>query len=155
MLKNEGGAFKLARVAPLPGQPGGLVLARNGRTLIVSAGDSIQFLDVALLKSGASEPRRAPLRMAGAGAVYVATSLDDRLLFVSEEARAQVGVIKLADLPLYIGAIPTGQLPVGPGAFEGTAPGSTPPVRSRRIPLATPSAAGRSSATGRTERRES
>ena len=114
VLKNEGGRFRLARVAPLPDEPGGLTLAHDGLTLIVAAGDSVQFLDVELLKTGASDPRRPAIPMKGAGAVYVAAGLDDRLVFVSEEARSRVGVLTLAPGPaVYSGFVPTGRAPVG------------------------------------------
>jgi len=115
VLKNEGGAFRLARVVPVRGEPGGLTLTHDGRTLIVAAWTSVERLDVAKLKTPAADPTLEAIAVeAGANAVYVATSLDDRLLFISQEGLARIDVVRLAKgESRRLGAIATGRAPVG------------------------------------------
>ncbi len=119
----EGGQFHLARLVPIKGVPGGLALSHDGKTLVVSAEDNLALLDIARLETAQADPLIADLPQGeGAGAVYVITSLDDRLLFVSEEHRAELAVYDLARAraepgakpkDLVIGLIPQGLAPVG------------------------------------------
>lgn len=115
VLKNEGGAFRLVRVVPVRGEPGGLTLTHDGRTLIVAAWTSVERLDVAKLKTPAADPTLDAIAVEeGARAVYVATSLDDRLLFISQEGLARIDVVRLAQgESRRLGAIATGRAPVG------------------------------------------
>jgi DNA-binding beta-propeller fold protein YncE len=119
VLKNAGGRFQVARTQPLPGGPAGIALTHDGRTLVVAAQDSVAILDVARLESGEAGAVTALLAEdAGAGAIYAATSLDDRLLFVAEERRDRIEVLDLAQARTaatksVVGYIPQGRAPVG------------------------------------------
>ena len=115
VLKNDGGGFRLVRVVPVRGQPGGLTLTHDGRTLIVAAWTSVERLDVAKLQTPSASPVLETIAVEkDAHAVYVATSLDDRLLFISQEGLARIDVVQLAPGgDLALGAIDTGRAPVG------------------------------------------
>jgi hypothetical protein len=59
VLHNENGAFHLAHTAKVSGQPGGLALSHDGRTLAVAAQDRLLLIDVGKLQGGDPEPVRA------------------------------------------------------------------------------------------------
>jgi DNA-binding beta-propeller fold protein YncE len=122
VLHNEGGGYRLARVQPVKAYPGGLSLSHDGKTLAVATYSGVMLLDVARLETGDGDARIAALPM-GAGAVFVAISRDDRLLFVSEDTQPRLAVFDfvkareattrdLAD-KATIGAIQVGLQPVG------------------------------------------
>lgn len=111
VLKNEGGGFRLAHVAKVPGQPGGLALSHDGRTLAAAAQDRTLLIDVAKIE--ANDPQAVRAEVAGGkGAIYAAFSRDDRLLFVSQERDFGLAVIDVARAAVT-GHIPLGIAPVG------------------------------------------
>jgi DNA-binding beta-propeller fold protein YncE len=117
VLRNEAGRFRVMGMTPLKDYPGGLALSHDGRTLAVATEASVAILDVARLEAGEAGAVTAVLP-AGAGAIYLAISRDDRLLFVSEERRARVSVIDFAKArgvgeKAEIGVIAVGRAPVG------------------------------------------
>lgn len=112
VLKNEGGAFRLAHIAKVPGQPGGLALSHDGRLLAAAAQDRTLLLDVGKLEADAPDAVRSDVAGANKGAIYAAFSRDDRLLFVSEERGFGLAVVDVARAAV-IGHIPLGAAPVG------------------------------------------
>jgi sugar lactone lactonase YvrE len=120
VLRNENGAFRLAHLVKTPGQPAGVALSHDGRTLAVAAQERVLLLDVDKLESGEGDPVRADLpEGADTGAIYAAFSLDDGLLFISEERRARLAVIDAARAAsgagraAVTGYVPQGRAPVG------------------------------------------
>jgi DNA-binding beta-propeller fold protein YncE len=89
--------------------------------LVVATGDTATALDVKRLESGVGDPLLGYVPEGdGAGAVYVAITPDDRLLFVSDQARAEITVSDLHRARLegfgpkmILGRIPVGAQPVG------------------------------------------
>jgi DNA-binding beta-propeller fold protein YncE len=117
VLRNEGGAFRVAHMAPLKDYPGGLALSHDGKTLAVATEASVAILDVAKLEAGYASALTATLP-AGTGAIYLAISRDDRLLFVSEERRARISVLDFGKArgpgeKAELGVISVGRAPVG------------------------------------------
>jgi DNA-binding beta-propeller fold protein YncE len=98
-----------------------MALSHDGRLLVVADGRFVDFLDVSRLVSGAADALLGSIRDAQApGSVYLAISLDDRTLFVSDEAVSTVTVIDLQKAratgfphDAIIGTIPAGFAPVG------------------------------------------
>ncbi|MFL5297129.1 MAG: YncE family protein [Phenylobacterium sp.] len=120
VLRNEGGAFRLARFVSTPGQPGGLSLSHDGRLLAAAAQDRTLLLDVAKLETDAAaalvgEAPQGP----GTGAIYAQFALDDRTLFVSEESREHLAVVDVARAlsgagsAAILGRVPQAHGPVG------------------------------------------
>jgi DNA-binding beta-propeller fold protein YncE len=99
-----------------------LSLSHDGKTLAVATYSGVMLLDVARLETGDGDARIAALPI-GSGAVFVAISRDDRLLFVSEDTLPQVAVFDFAKAreavtremadKARIGVIPVGLQPVG------------------------------------------
>lgn len=120
VLRNEGGAFRLAHVAPVKNYPGGLALSHDGKTLVVATEGNVSLFDVGKLEAGEADAQTGALPV-GAGAIYVAISPDDRLLFVSEERLAQLAVLDFAQARTpgasaagaRLGVIVLGRAPVG------------------------------------------
>ena len=121
VLRNKGGVFRVEREIPLHRAGFGAALTHDGKLLLVSGDDRTAALDVAALESGEGQPLLGEFHDGEhAGAVYVATSLDDRLLFVSDERARGISVFDLARARgdgfhslEPIGRIPTGMAPVG------------------------------------------
>jgi DNA-binding beta-propeller fold protein YncE len=81
------GTVTLARVISLENSAVGMVLSHDGKMLIVTNGDYVDFLDVARLKSGEGDPKLG--RIYGGPDVAetnVNVTPDDRFLFVSDHA---------------------------------------------------------------------
>jgi YVTN family beta-propeller protein len=81
------GMVTLARVIPLENSAVGMVLSHDGKMLIVTNGDYVDFLDLERMKSGEGDPRLG--RIYGGPDVAetnVNVTPDDRLLFVSDHA---------------------------------------------------------------------
>jgi DNA-binding beta-propeller fold protein YncE len=116
VLHYEDGRFKLVGLTPLKGSYGDIVLSHDGKTLVAGGLNRVTFLDVAKLEAGDADPVTAILPL-GAGAVGLAISRDDRLLFVTQKTAARLVVVDFAQAragrkaePLYID---TGLIPVG------------------------------------------
>ncbi|HLI16743.1 MAG TPA: hypothetical protein VKV22_00550 [Rhodanobacteraceae bacterium] len=122
VLHDSGDTFSVAREVPLSGGGSGETLTHDGKLLIVTQwnGDVAAY-DVGKLELPSGDPLLGTLREGRyAGAVYAITSLDDRLLFVSDESDRRLSVYDLAKWrrngfkrdPL-IGYVPTAAAPVG------------------------------------------
>jgi DNA-binding beta-propeller fold protein YncE len=117
VLHNEGGGFRVTHMAPLKDYPGGLAVSHDGKTLAVATEASVAILDIAKLEAGDAAALTATLP-AGTGAIYLAISRDDRLLFVSEERRSRISVLDFAKArgsgeKAELGVIQVGRAPVG------------------------------------------
>ena len=98
----------------------GIALTSDGALLIVAEGDGVMFVDTARLQADRSDAALAYIDDSGRGAIYVATTPDDRLLFVSDEHSQSIGVIDLAKArsngfskDAVLGSIRVGTGPVG------------------------------------------
>ncbi len=117
VLQNLGGRFRLAQVVATKDFPGGLALSHDGKTLAVATEASVAIYDVARLEAGDVNARTATLPLGG-GAIYLALSKDDQLLFVSEERKDRLAVLNFAKAratgeEVEIGEIEMGRAPVG------------------------------------------
>jgi DNA-binding beta-propeller fold protein YncE len=98
----------------------GMALTHDGKLLVVTAGASVDFLDAALLISGAGNPLAGSIKDgSGAGSVYANITADDKLLFVSDESQHSITVIDLArarsngyKAAAIVGRIPAGNAPI-------------------------------------------
>jgi YVTN family beta-propeller protein len=86
VVQRTHGNVTLERVIPL-GDSVGMVLSHDGKMLIVTNGDYVDFLDVDRLKSGQADPKLGRI-YGGAGSKEdnVNVTADDRFLFVSDHA---------------------------------------------------------------------
>lgn len=87
VVQRTRGTVTLAHVAPLDNSAVGMVLSHDGKLLIVTNGDYIDFLDVERLKSGQGDPKLG--RIYGGPDVAetnVNVTPDDRFIFVSDHA---------------------------------------------------------------------
>ena len=121
VLKRTDGSITLSRTVPLSSASGlGMALTHDGKLLVVAASDSIDFLDVQLLISGAGKPLLGSFSDgSGAASVYANITADDKLLFVSDEGRQSITVIDLEKARTsgykagaIIGKIPVGNAPI-------------------------------------------
>lgn len=113
VLDWHGNGYRLRRVITVGGNPTGMVLSRDGRTLYAAdprEGDVIE-IETAVLTSGRGNPVRARLAAGQlGGAVYVNVTPDGRDLLVSDERALNVAVLDLQGN--LVGFIPTGRLPI-------------------------------------------
>jgi 6-phosphogluconolactonase (cycloisomerase 2 family) len=98
----------------------GLTLTHDGALLIVAEGNGITFFDTAALLADSGSARLGHIDDGGKGAIEVAVTADDRLLFVSDEHSGSIGVIDLGKARAtgfanesIIGRIPVAVAPVG------------------------------------------
>jgi DNA-binding beta-propeller fold protein YncE len=120
VLRRAGGKITLDHVMPIDGNPTGMVLTHDGRTLIVADGQRVAFIDAEkLVKTRANavlgyldEPGRL-------GRIYANVTSDDKSLFVADENAETISVIDLAKIRAsrfhassVVGKIPTGALPI-------------------------------------------
>ncbi|MFC4527537.1 hypothetical protein ISN76_07805 [Dyella halodurans] len=121
VLHNQDGAFNLDRSFDLSGNAYGASLTHDGKVLVVADADDTAVLDVAALEQGDASPLLGLFHNgSNAGAIYTAISLDDRLLFVSDEDARRISIFDLAQAradtfqnKTAIGHIPTAFAPVG------------------------------------------
>lgn len=86
VVQRTHGKVTLARVVPL-GNAVGMVLSHDGKMLIVTNEDYVDFLDVERLKSGQGDPKLGRIYGGpGAAETNVNVTPDDRFLFVSDHA---------------------------------------------------------------------
>lgn len=127
VFSDSGATPRLVHKIALPsGFAAGATLSQDGRYLLVAAGNGADVIDVAAAEHGSPHPMLGQLEakaLAGdgdGGAIEAAVSTDDRYAFVSLEAEHSIAVYRLAAAvaghfrgSYYVGAIPTGALPVG------------------------------------------
>lgn len=121
VLHDAGGEYSIARVVKLQDGGTGEALTHDGRLLIVAEWDDAAVFDVGELEQASGRALAGHLDDGhDPGAVYVISSLDDQLLFVSDENSRQIDVFDLAKWRIAhfkgnprIGRIPTGVGPVG------------------------------------------
>ncbi len=117
VMRNEGGRFRVVQFVATKDYPGGLALSHDGKTLVAATEDSLAIYDVARLEAGDPGARTGTVPV-GAGAIYVAISRNDRLLFVSQERRARILVVDFVKVRTTgenaeLGAVEMGRAPVG------------------------------------------
>jgi YVTN family beta-propeller protein len=90
VVRRNAGKATLERVVPLANNGVGMAFSRDGRMLIVTNGDYVDFLDVDRLKSGQGDSKLGRIFGGeGVAETNVNVSADDRLLFVSDHAIPQ------------------------------------------------------------------
>jgi len=120
LLSRARGQITLKKVFPVEAEPTGMTMTHDGKLLVVADGDYVVFMDVRAMTEGRGDPILGYLKDAdNAGSVYVNTTADDRLLFVSDENVEAVSVIDLARArregfkeTAIIGKIPVGVAPI-------------------------------------------
>jgi len=120
VLRREHGTLTLARVERVGGNPTGMAITHDGRTLIVAAGARIAFLSVAKLEAGERDAVLGYLDEPGTiGRIYASATRDDRFVFVADERAQTITVVDLAkafatkfSASAIVGKIPTGMLPI-------------------------------------------
>jgi len=120
VLSRRGGQVTLKQVFPVEAEPTGMTLTHDGKLLIVADGDYVVFMDVARMTGGGGDPILGYIKDGEfPGSVYVNTTADDRLLFVSDEQAQAVTVINLQRAraegfkeTAIVGRIPTGAAPI-------------------------------------------
>jgi serine/threonine-protein kinase len=121
VLSNAGGlAPKLVRTVGVPGAKKGEAITKNGY-LLVAVGSGAAVLSVAEAEQGAANPVVGTLTSPhGHGAVQVATSPDDRFVFVTLQSSNEMAVFNLQKALSsgfgpsdFIGDVPLGDEPVG------------------------------------------
>ncbi len=120
VISRVGGKATVLGKFPLNGSPTGAVLTHDGKVLIVTTGEGVEFLDAANLISGHGGPELGFMRIGNASeTIFANVSHDDHLLFVSEERSFAITVIDLDRARKtrfgsgsIIGEIPTGNAPI-------------------------------------------
>ncbi len=156
LISRTNGTIALKQLLEVQGNPTGMVVTHDGRTLIVAAGQRIILIDTQRL---VSQPERSVLsyldepttRTPRLGRIYANVTADDRTLFVADENAQTISVIDLVKAretkyrsSAIVGQIPTGTLPI-----SLTAPTSCCTPRASGRPRTT---AGRSRASARAGR---
>lgn len=121
VLHDVGGVFSVYRVVGLRRAGEGEALTHDGKLLAVTEGDVVEVFSVPALEQASGDALAGWLRVGrDAGAVYALASLDDHLLFVSDELDHRISVYDLAKWRAsdfrgdpHIGDIPTAIAPVG------------------------------------------
>jgi DNA-binding beta-propeller fold protein YncE len=121
VLRNQDGHFVLDHQVPIEKNVFGETLSHDGRLLAIAAGSDTALFDVPALQRGDAKALLGMLHNGGhSGAIYAAISLDDKLLFVSDEDERKIAVFDLVKArsdnfrsDATIGRIPTASAPVG------------------------------------------
>jgi hypothetical protein len=98
VFARKAGRITLRRVVHVGGNPSGMAITHDGRTLILADGNRVAFLNIARLIAGRgnfvlgywNDRSETP------GRTYVALTSDDAYLFVSDEQVGTISVINLA-----------------------------------------------------------
>jgi DNA-binding beta-propeller fold protein YncE len=124
VLARTAGRITLRRVVHVGGNPNGMALTHDGRTLILADGNRLGFLDTVRLTSGRGNPvlgywndgTKVP------GRTYVSVTSDDAYLFVSDEQVGTISVINLAKARAshFARSSMVGRIPVGNGPIAVT-----------------------------------
>jgi DNA-binding beta-propeller fold protein YncE len=120
VLRRSGGTVTLTRVQSVDGNPAGMTITHDGRTLIVASGPRIAFISTAKLIAGDTGAVLGYLdEGATPGRIYANTTRDDKIAFVADERARTVSVIDLPkalatkfNASSIIGKIPTGNAPI-------------------------------------------
>jgi DNA-binding beta-propeller fold protein YncE len=121
VLSRRRGQITLKQVFPVEAEPTGMTLTRDGKLLVVADGEYVVFMDAARMIEGRGDPVLGYIKDADnyAGSVYVNTTADDKLLFVSDENVETISVINLQKAraegfkeTAIVGKIPTGRAPI-------------------------------------------
>jgi DNA-binding beta-propeller fold protein YncE len=120
MLSRARGQVTLKKVFPVEAEPTGMTLTHDGKLLIVADADYVVFMDVRAMTEGRGDPILGYIKDGDfPESVYVNTTADDRLLFVSDEAEQAVTVINLQRARAegfketsIVGRIPAGRAPI-------------------------------------------
>lgn len=121
LLRRSQGKIELVRVFSVEGEPTGMTLTHDSKLLVIANGEYVVFMDAAAMIAGRADPMLGYMRDSKdyAGSVYVNTTADDRLLFVSDEAEEAITVIDLVKAraegfkeTAIIGRVPTGRAPI-------------------------------------------
>jgi DNA-binding beta-propeller fold protein YncE len=121
LLKRSRGRTELVKTFPVAGSPTGMTLTHDGKLLVVADGEYVVFMDAARMTAGGADPVLGYIRDSEdyAESVYVNTSADDSLLFVSDEAEEAVTVVDLSKAraegfkeTAIVGRVPTGRAPI-------------------------------------------
>ena len=113
VLHRDAGRITFERNVNIKGDPTGIVLSHDGKTLIAAAGSLVLFLDVQKLISGTGDPTIASISDGkDAGSVYVNVTSGDETLFVSDERSESITVVDLLHGRKIIGSIPVGRGPI-------------------------------------------
>ena len=122
VLQRSEDEIRLVRALALdPPIAAGIAITHDGKLLVVADGPVVTFIDTEQLISAGANPILGSIRDGeDAGSVYLTTTADDALLFVSDEGSRQVTVIDLSKArrtgfqqDSIIGRIPVGVAPVG------------------------------------------
>src|SRR5690348_3814897 len=96
VLQRGGGKISLRRIVPTQAGSTSMVLSHDGKLLIVAHQDGTLFFDTDRLTSGPGNPLIGNIEDGpGSQSINVATSADDRYLFVSDERAERITVIAL------------------------------------------------------------
>jgi len=123
VLRRAGGKIALERTMPIDGNPTGMVLTHDGRTLIVADGPRVAFIDVDKLVKTHGDAVLGyldePAPSGRLGRIYANVTRDDKTLFVADENAQTISVIDLEKIRAshfhassIVGKIPTGTLPI-------------------------------------------
>ena len=123
VLRRAGGKIALERTMPIDGNPTGMVLTHDGRTLIVADGPRVAFIDVDKLVKTRGDAVLGyldePAPSGRLGRIYANVTRDDKTLFVADENAQTISVIDLEKIRAshfhassIVGKIPTGTLPI-------------------------------------------
>src|SRR5262245_7691337 len=120
VLRRARGEISLVRVIQVEAEPTGMTLTRDGKLLIVADGDYVVFLDSGRMISGKGDPILGYIKDGESpGSVYVNTTADDNILFVSDENAEAITVINLREaraggisVAAIVGRIPVGRAPI-------------------------------------------
>jgi DNA-binding beta-propeller fold protein YncE len=120
LLRRSRGQVELVKVFPVAGSPTGMTLTHDGKLLVVADGDYVVFMDAGRMTSGGADPVLGYISDGDfPGSVYVNTTADDRLLFVSDESAEAVTVIDLVKAraegfkaSAIVGRVPVGDAPI-------------------------------------------
>ena len=120
VLRRNGGRISLERIVEAGPGSTSMVLSHDAKLLIVSHQDSTLFFDPDKLISGNGDTLLGSISDgAASGTINVATTADDRFLFVSDERAERITVIALDRArssgfhsSAIVGTIPTGIAPI-------------------------------------------
>jgi DNA-binding beta-propeller fold protein YncE len=120
VLSRNRGQIALKGVFPVEAEPTGMTVTHDGKLLVVADGDYVVFMDTARMIEGRGDPILGYIKDADfAGSVYVNTTADDRLLFVSDENVETITVINLRRArsegfkqTAIVGKVPVGVAPI-------------------------------------------
>jgi YVTN family beta-propeller protein len=123
VLRRAGGKITVERTMPIQGNPTGMVLTHDGRTLIVADGPRLAFVDVDKLVKTRSDAVLGyldePAPGGRLGRIYANVTHDDKTLFVADENAQTISVVDLEKIRTshfhassIVGKIPTGALPI-------------------------------------------